>query len=232
MAKKDWAKTTDRYIAYIDIMGFKKMVNDPEESKVLPSKFTQLINNIRDRRSQIDYYIYSDLIVVITQDNSLLSLKKLLEVSIKITSEFLNLNWGMSGSISKGKVFYDRNNHIILGRPIVEAYLMQEDVEFYGIAICDSAIEDVKKYIEWADTRRGTRHLVNLLREERIHFKSGYYSQYHLRWFDYEYNSAGPQHPYYIKKRSDDSVKQKLQKMLQNTQGKSKRYIENTLDLI
>ena len=82
--------------------------------------------------------------MVITQDGTQDSFKQLLEASIKITNGIINLDWGVSGSIAKGKLTFDKQNHIFLGQPVVDAYLAQEDVEFYGIVICDSAVGDVK----------------------------------------------------------------------------------------
>lgn len=70
-----------------------------------------------------------------------------------------------------------------------------------------------------------------MLKEDRLHFKTGYYSQYHLRWFDYEYNEKGPKHPYYIKKANGEQIKHKMITMLHSTKGKAKRYIENTMEL-
>lgn len=233
MAKEDWIISAERFIAYFDIMGFKNMIKTGALND-LYLKFTNLINtNIKgNRRTRIAYYIYSDLIVVITKDSSQDSLKQLLEASIKITNDILSLGWGMSGSIAKGKVVYDNKQNIFLGQPVVDAYLMQEDIDFYGIVVCDSAVDEIKKYIEDAKSKKRTMHLGEILKEERLHFKSGYYSQYHLRWFDFLYNEHGPQHPYYIKKRSDDNTRQELQNMLQKTKGKARRYIENTLEIL
>lgn len=233
MAKEEWLISAERFIAYFDIMGFKKMIKDGNLND-LYTKFSKLIetNISANRRSRIAYYIYSDLIVVITKDSSQDSLKQLLEASIKITNDIIDFDWGMSGSIAKGRVVYDNKKHIFLGQPVVDAFLMQEEVDFYGITICDSAVEDIKRYIADAEKKKITRHLCGLLKEERLHFKSGYYSQYHLRWFDYVYNPKGPSHPYYIKQRDDNHVVEKLQSMLHVTKGKAKRYIENTLDLL
>lgn len=83
-----------------------------------------------------------------------------------------------------------------------------------------------------AKNKKITEHLSDLLKEERLHFKSGYYSQYHLRWFDYMYNEKGPTHPYYIKRTSEYQTKQKMQGMLQKTKGPARRYIENTMELL
>lgn len=145
MAKEEWTVTAERFIAYFDIMGFKYMIKTGNLTD-LYDKFSNLIKaNIKgNRRSRISYYIYSDLIVVITQDGTQDSFKQLLEASIKITNGIINLDWGVSGSIAKGKLTFDKQNHIFLGQPVVDAYLAQEDVEFYGIVICDSAVGDVK----------------------------------------------------------------------------------------
>ena len=233
MAKKEWTITAERFIAYFDIMGFKYMIKNGDLPD-LYDKFSNLIKaNIKgNRRSRISYYIYSDLIVVITQDGTQDSFKQLLEASIKITNGIINLDWGVSGSIAKGKLTFDKQKHIFLGQPVVDAYLAQEDVEFYGIVICDSAVGDVIKYLSDAKNKKITKHLGDLLKEERLHFKSGYYSQYHLRWFDYMYNEKGPTHPYYIKRTSEDQTKQKMQGMLQKTKGPARRYIENTMELL
>ena len=231
--KNTWSTTAERFISYFDIMGFKSMIKT-DKLLDLYNKFMTLIKtNIKgNRRSRITYYIYSDLIVVVTQDSSQDSLKQLLEASVKITNQILNLDWGVSGSIAKGKLVFDKHNQIFLGQPVVDAYLAQEDVEFYGIVICDSAVDDVKKYLSDVKSKRITKHLVNLLKEERLHFKTGYYSQYHLCWFKYFYNEKGSTHPYYIRNTTDEHVKQKLEVMFQNTKGKARRYIENTIELL
>lgn len=233
MEKKDWSTTAERFIAYFDIMGFKNMIKKGNLND-LYEKFKTLINtNIKgNRRSRITYYIYSDLIVVITQDSSQDSLKQLLEASVKITNQILDLDWGVSGSIAKGKLVFDKQNHIFLGQPVVDAYLAQEDVDFYGIVICDSAVDEVKKYISDVKSKKITMHLGDLLREERLHFKTGYYSQYHLCWFDYVYNERGSTHPYYIKRANTEDVKNKMKIMLDSTKGKARRYIENTIELL
>ena len=236
MAKHEWPINAERFIAYFDIMGFKNMIktgNGNGNLTDLYNKFMTLIKtNIKgNRRTRITYYIYSDLIVVVTQDSSQDSLKQLLEAAVKITNQILNLDWGVSGSIAKGKLIFDKQNQILLVQPVVDAYLAQEDVEFYGIVICDSAVEEVKKYISDVKSKKITKHLSGLLKEDRLHFKTGYYSQYHLRWFDYEYNEKGPKHPYYIKKANGEQIKHKMITMLHSTKGKAKRYIENTMEL-
>ena len=155
--KNTWSTTAERFIAYFDIMGFKSMIKtDKDKLLDLYNKFMTLIKtNIKgNRRSRITYYIYSDLIVVVTQDSSQDSLKQLLEASVKITNQILNLDWGVSGSIAKGKLVFDKQNQIFLGQPVVDAYLAQEDVEFYGIVICDSAVEEIKKYLSYVKSKR------------------------------------------------------------------------------
>lgn len=227
--KNEWAITTERYVAYFDIMGFKKMLNESTNTKIY-NKFVMLINDIRNRvqlHNRIEFTIFSDLIMIISKDKNLKSFNQLVDASLMLIQDTLKkCNWGMNGCISFGSVTYDKEKNIFLGQPIVDAYLMTEDIEFYGVIVYKTAISAVKEYIEAKVKEGAESHWENLFKEERLHFKSGHYSQYHMRWFDYNEVKI------FDKQQSNKFYLDMLEKLKNTTFGRGRRYIEYTEDII
>lgn len=225
-----WSITCERYVAYFDIMGFKAMIAKDKGTTELYNGFKKLIDGITKRLykyTRIKISVFSDLIVIITKDNDSKSFAQLADASLMLIQDVLkNEHWGLNGCISAGIVSYDENRNIFLGQPIVDAYLTTEDIEFYGVVIHTTAEQAVKEYIEVKCKEGNNSHLEKLFVEQRIHFKSGFYSQFHLRWFDFDvvkmYN-PGDSNPIYTKLL--DEIKQK-------THGRGRRYIEYTIDAI
>lgn len=226
----NWSITCERYVAYFDIMGFKAMIAKDKGTKELYSGFKKLIDGINKRLKKytnITISVFSDLIVIITKDKEPRSFAQLADASLMLIQDVLkNEHWGLNGCISAGVISYDENRNIFLGQPIVDAYLTTEDVEFYGVVIHDTAEDAVNKYIQSKKEEGNNSHLENLFVEQRIHFKSGFYSQFHMRWFDFDD----------VKMYNPDKCNSSYIKLLKDiettTHGRGKRYIEYTIDAI
>lgn len=132
----------------------------------------------------------------------------------------------MNGCISGGIVSFDEDRNIFLGQPIVDAYLATEDTEFYGIIVHKSAENAVKEYIKLKQEEGNASHLENLFLEQRLHFKSGYYTQYHMRWFDFDDAKK------YDPVTAHSKYTTLLKKIHKKTEGRGRRYIEYTIDAI
>lgn len=221
--------TKNRYVAYFDIMGFKNMIKTNPADDIY-TKFKDLLDEIKRRlktHKYLAYSAFSDLIVVITEDDSDKSFTQLSDAALILMQDtFFKYKWGMSGCIAKGKITYDKDRNIFLGQPIVDAYLTSEDIDYYGVIVHQSANEDVRKYIARKKKASKNSHLENLFKEERVYFKSGFYSEYHLRWFDFD--SVKKYNP----QESCKLVISDLNDMLNNIHGRARRYIENTKDII
>ena len=81
----------------------------------------------------------------------------------------------MKGAISCGDMSVNINQQIFFGQPLIDAYLLQEDVLFYGIVLHNSAERKLNEFGE------------DLLGYERYHdclvsLKSGRIRHYILDW--------------------------------------------------
>lgn len=225
----NWSTTTKRYIAYFDIMGFKQLIGTKTNALIYDT-FVKLIDDIKKRLknyNRITFTVFSDLILIISKDKSKQSFAQLVDASLMLIQDTLKKgNWVMNGCISYGDVTYDSVRNIFLGKPIVDAYLTTEDIEFYGVVVHQSSLEAMKEYVKTKQDEGAESHLENLFKEERLHFKSGYYSQYHMRWFDYNDVKI------FSKQESNNNYLYMLRKLKDTTFGRGRRYIEYTEDII
>lgn len=226
---KDLFNTRNRFVAYFDIMGFKSKLRKYSIDEIY-EQFKDLLDGIQNKlktHKLLAYSAFSDLIVVITEDDSDKSFTQLADAALMLMQDtFFRYKWGMSGSIARGEVTYDKERNIFIGQPIVDAYLISEDIDFYGVVIHESANNDVKKYISRKKKQYKNSHLEYLFKEERIYFKSGLYSEFHLRWFDFDLVKI------YNPPKIHELICSNLDGMLNEIHGKARRYIENTKDVI
>jgi hypothetical protein len=151
--KTSWSITCNRYVAYIDVMGFKdmvvrtshgeiyKMMKSIESSKslVLNTRWTGKISKL------VTTTTYSDSIMLYSKDESNDALDDLItSVSALVYELFLN-GIPHKGSIAYGKMTLDKKNSIFFGQPLIDAYLLQEELNFYGIIIHASAEKKMKR---------------------------------------------------------------------------------------
>lgn len=223
------SNTRNRFVAYFDIMGFKSMLRKYSIDEIY-GQFKDLLDGIQNKlktHKLLAYSAFSDLIVVITEDDSDKSFTQLADAALMLMQDtFFHYKWGMSGCIARGEVTYDKERNIFIGQPIVDAYLISEDIDFYGVVIHESAYDDVKKYIVRKKKQYKSSHLEYLFKEERIYFKSGFYSECHLRWIDFDLVKI------YNPQKTHELITSNLDEMLNGIHGRARRYIENTKDVI
>lgn len=221
--------TKRRFVAYFDIMGFKNMIKTKDTTDVY-NQFKNLLDEIKNElktHKYLSYSAFSDLIVIITEDDSDKSFTQLADAALMMMRDtFFRYSWGMSGCIAKGVITYDEERNIFLGQPIVDAYLTSDELDYYGVVVHNSAYEDVTKYIARKNKNKRASHLENLFKDERLYFKSGFYSEFHLRWFDFDLKKI------YDPQNVHKEILKRLKDMSNAIHGKARRYIENTQDII
>lgn len=155
--EKPWTITTNRYVAYIDIMGFKDMVSREHHGKIYNmmlniDKSVQRITNIDwvggETSKLIKTTNYSDSIIIYSKDSSLNSLDSFIYTVSAFTNVLLANVIPHKGAVAFGMMTFDSVNSIFFGQPLIDAYLLQEELEFYGIiahATIENEIEIKKK---------------------------------------------------------------------------------------
>jgi hypothetical protein len=146
---KDWSVTADRYVVYIDIMGFKNMVATQSVDSIYA--MMKDVNKSRDKSAAIGYLVgfetqnlvnsttYSDSIMLYSRDGSKEALKAISLAAGILTSELFSKKVPHKGAMAFGSMMLDNENSIFFGQPLIDAYLLQEELGFYGIIVHHSA---------------------------------------------------------------------------------------------
>lgn len=152
--QKKWEVTTNRFVAFFDIMGFKDLVERNSHSEVV-SKLQLLkttlkaleIANSKDSLKQYDVgetksITFSDSIVIFSESNTEKDANKILLDSGFLINKALEYKIGIKGAISYGEVTVDFENSLFFGRPIIDAYLLHDQLHMYS-AVLDHHFEKI-----------------------------------------------------------------------------------------
>ncbi|MBK8109930.1 MAG: hypothetical protein IPK46_06125 [Saprospiraceae bacterium] len=143
MERVDWEITCDRYVGYIDIMGFKNLVLTRPHSEIyeIMKKIDECkLNNENIKWDNIDSKLvtttnYSDSIMIYSKDNSFLSLKAFTCTISGIMDDLFMECIPFKGAISFGTMTLDIERSIFFGQPLIDSYLLQEELYFYGVVV-------------------------------------------------------------------------------------------------
>ncbi len=148
-----WETTAERYVGFYDIMGFRAFVARyggdhavlheimqdlydiaVRAEEMHPHPGRKLHPALDHRGSQVRIVQFSDSIVALTRDASGTSSLLIQLVSQMFFLHALRLGTALRGAIARGTVTADFERSIFFGQPIVDAYLLEENQAWYGIA--------------------------------------------------------------------------------------------------
>lgn len=226
ISKPNWSITAKRYVCFLDVMGFKDLVSRRSHRQVfsLMKKLSDAKNSIRlafDENENKKYHdiiyttSFSDSIVVFTKDNSKTSLIALVAVAIPhLMQSALSKGIPMKGALAFGEMSIDKEGQIFFGQPLIDAYLLQEDVYYYGVVVHNSAELLVSK-------TPTNKHFIDI----STPLKSGNISHYNINWFDHLKKLK--QKDFIIKKKFGQLVS----KHRSLTSGRPRKYLDNTIQV-
>lgn len=150
----DWEVTTNRYIGFVDIMGFKDLVGRTDHIKVYSMmkdiyKSIKIIESVKWRdeiEGQIYTTMFSDSIIIYTKDDSYNSLNAIISATSALMYELIINKIPYKGAMAFGKMTVDQKLSIFFGQPLIDAYLLQEEAAFYGFVIHGTAEEKIHQY--------------------------------------------------------------------------------------
>ena len=152
---------TERAVAFIDILGFKKMVEDSSADE-LGTRFTNLIDRIRDELNgnKHDFpneptffpnsfsdqpycisFVFSDSIILISNDESEESCLALLIYSLRTLQTLIYHSFPVRGAITFGEMYVDAGKSLFLGKALTHAYELEQRQNWIGLVI-DKSIPD------------------------------------------------------------------------------------------
>ena len=146
----------DRYVAFIDILGFRKLVKRTEEDANLLERLTSVLEDVRmfkkleehmdasganDPRhffqNMFKMTTFSDSILISTKINTI-GLGEIIFISAIICNRLLHQGIFTRGAISKGKLIH--TNAIILGDGLIKAYELEKTAAIYPRILIDEKI--------------------------------------------------------------------------------------------
>lgn len=185
--------TKNRYIAFLDIMGVKKLLGTEGVGKVytLYSEINDMTNVYKDRLI-INYY--SDSIMAATADESTDGYEALVLFCARIEAFCIKKGYAVNGAISYGNITIDKDRNIWLGEPLSSVYELQSKLFFYGIVLDEKAYEKVKDII--------LPIAVNLTIPDIVTGmiipikKEGWKEMPCVNWFEFVSETIGKENPY------------------------------------
>ena len=157
--KSVWEDTCERFVAFLDIMGFREWVFSDIHDNIYKDliKFQSAIKEIESQpnsydsvtiertqstdlltslaKTQVKPVIFSDSIVLISNDSSAIALLKIFACVSWILQNALILKIPLKGAIAYGKMTADIDKSLYFGKPLIYAYELQEELLLYGIVL-------------------------------------------------------------------------------------------------
>jgi hypothetical protein len=176
---EDWKKTTKRFIAFFDIMGFKDMVERNSHKNVvdkleklkhalsvLERKSTHYVID-KNFKSQLTKSItFSDSIIFFSKSNTLEDITKIIIDAAYFQYIALKNDIAIKGVLSYGEITVDFENSLFFGRPIIDAYLLHDQLNMYT-AMLDNRFEAELKKKKILDSTK------KLLVSDKVFLKNG-----------------------------------------------------------
>jgi len=224
--RKPWNVTDKRFVCFLDIMGFKDMVMRNSHDKI----YKMLEDFSKDRATlessnlpagyepeSMKTVSFSDSIVIFTKNDSIQCLELMTFAVSWLFGKAMQSGIPLKGAMSHGEMSVNISRQIFFGQPLIDAYLLEEDLAFYGVVIHNT----VEKIINQnSESLLGRNRYLDCL----VPFKSGKIKHYILDWIsaiDGENNNE--------KKMNALGL---MKKQREQTSGGPRKYIDNTIDII
>lgn len=172
-----WNESGDRLILYADFMGFKERVysTDHEKLRNTLEQFNQAWHNRLQplqMSGELKFVQFSDSVLVIVNGINARMFNLLTKAAISLMHEALKIHFGIKGVIAQGVFSFDNENGLYFGRPLVDAYLLHEEIKYYGIVVHHTAENTVKNNVSRS----------NPYSKEDVYIEKGKVAHYHLCW--------------------------------------------------
>lgn len=172
-----WEKSGERLILYADFMGFKERVYSTDHEKL--RKTLEQFNRAWHKRLQplqmsgeLKFVQFSDSVIVIVNGTNAKMFNLLTKAAICLMHEALKIHFGIKGVIAQGVFSFDKENGLYFGRPLVDAYLLHEEIKYYGIVVHHTAENTVKNNVSRS----------NPYSKKDVYIEKGKVAHYHLCW--------------------------------------------------
>jgi hypothetical protein len=228
----EWENTTKRFVCFLDILGFKDMVMRKSHSEIyeMLSRFSKAKNKLQNlTKSNLQVYYdtdnyivtFSDSIVIFSKSDRFEDLEYLLFSTSWLFNQALKNNIQLKGGLAHGEVSLNKDDQIYFGQAIIDAYNIEEDVNYLGV-VAHNSIDEYLSNQNLIDSDLFQAYLF----ESKTPLKSGHITHHNLNWF-LDFSSISNKNPQDEKIKEIDAM---LMGFKKQSSGTTRRYSENTLD--
>jgi hypothetical protein len=193
--------------------------------KDLVEKNSLLKNKKRFFESDVYVVSFSDSIVIFSKNDTFENFEYFLVALRAIFSNSIRAKIALKGGFAHGEISLNKTSQIYFGQPIIDAYLIEEDVNYLGV-VADSSID---QYLNSNKTLCDESKIVNkLIFEEKTNLKSGKITHKNLDWFiltQRDYENLTPE-------KKIDNIVELINSFYCTVSGSPRRYVDNTKDVL
>ncbi|MEO6883159.1 MAG: hypothetical protein ABI199_03940 [Bacteroidia bacterium] len=241
----EWKIKDNRFVAFLDILGFKEFIMRNSHDEVYEqltkiSNLTEFLANIPrynivdNKIDQIVYYkdfieiaTFSDSFIIFSNNDSIRNYKIFTSIVNNFYANALKFKIPLKGGFAHGEISIDKSKNIYFGQPIIDAFLLQEDVNYIGIVAHHSIDVFLKNNL--AEISKSINFEAHFF-EEKTPLKSGYVNHLNLNWFEL----AGRYKQIEISNMKEEDIIKHIEEIITDfkytTTGSPRKYIDNTID--
>lgn len=172
----------EMYVLYADIMGFKDRVIRTEHQKLekelegLKIKLNNWLSPFFNNVETFKVSMFSDSILIIDTATKE-GFNRISKAGIGLMHVSLEASFALKGAISKGQFTYKEDKQLFFGRALVDAFLLEEQIHYYGIVAHHSVERDINTYAKGWNGKKDNPYILS-----PVPLKSGNISHYHLAY--------------------------------------------------
>jgi hypothetical protein len=231
-----WKVTDNRFVVFLDILGFKDLVMRSSHAEIykLLNYITdkkKIIEEVKDadelEKSDIEFFsvTFSDSIVIFSKNDSFLHFDIISSITGYFFSKLIEKSIPIKGAIAHGVISINKSSQIFFGQPIIDAYLLEEDLNYMGIVAHNSIDEYISKIASKESKLIADFNFLDV----PTPFKFGKLSHLNLDWFRHMPDSYSD----YLKDmKYSEFIISIIRKFKNQVSGSSRKYVDNTIQVI
>lgn len=224
-----WKVTTERFVGFFDIMGFKdKVMSNSHEDIVsmienLKNAKTATIDgrwgNVK-QQTNLKSFLFSDSFFIFSASDSPWDLLNLLHNSKILLNYCFSQKIPLKGAISFGNATANFDRSIFVGQPIIDAYLLHEELDMFGAILDHNAERKLNELLADEDFNDEVPYEAI---QYKVPTKNGRINHYCINWPEilFHKDNGGT---YLLKDRRN------LESFYTTVSGKPRMYVDNTID--
>jgi hypothetical protein len=235
--RTNWKTTDKRFVAFIDILGFKDLVSKNNHAEIYEqlskiSKTKKFLENIAENGKILEKYkdaeiyivSFSDSIVIFSKNDDINNFYFFLLAVRWLFAKTIEAKIPIKGGLAHGEVSLNKSEQIYFGQAIIDAFMMEEDVNYIGV-VAHNTIDNYIN-INKIELQKTRDKLSEVLFEDKTPLKCGNINHLNLNWFMKAVISKEELTDIEKTKR----INELITNFKYNTSGSPRKYIDNTID--